>query len=66
LYRERSSISLCEPPGQNLHGDFGIKGISLPGALSIPPITAGRDDCGESIEVEIDDDLDGSAGGIVA
>jgi hypothetical protein len=33
---------------------------------SIPPIAAGRHDCGESIEVEIDNDLEGFAGGIVA
>jgi hypothetical protein len=33
---------------------------------SIPPIAAGWHDCGESIEVEIDNDLEGFAGGIVA
>jgi hypothetical protein len=33
---------------------------------SVPPIAAGRHDCGESIEVEIDNDLEGFAGRIVA
>ena len=33
---------------------------------SIAPIAKGRHDCGESVEVEIDNDLEGFAGGIVA
>ena len=46
--------------GFRYQGDFFAERPS-----SIPPIAAGRHDCGESIEVEIDNDLEGFAGGIV-
>jgi hypothetical protein len=50
-----------------LDGDFGVKGIFFAGRpSSIPPIGAGWHDCSESIEVEIDNGLEGFADRVVA
>jgi hypothetical protein len=60
-------LVLSEPSWPELVWGFRCQGDFFAGRpSSIPPIAAGRHDCGESIEVEIDNDLEGFAGGIVA